>query len=92
MTSVTVGFDEALDVGSATSPGHYTLDAAVKKRGKTSFTKPIAIGAIRYSDGDHSVMLILAKPFKGAVQLTVQAGILAAGGPASQVAFVQIVR
>jgi hypothetical protein len=59
----------------------YTLRGAVKKKGKTTFTKGVAVGPVKF-DGNRTVTLSLAKPFKGQVQVTVHGGIVAGNGAA----------
>jgi plastocyanin len=80
LAMVVVAFDEPLDPASANQTSHYTLRAGVKKRGKTAFTKPLRIGNVAYDDHMHTVMIMLARPFKGTAQLTVHAGIAGANG------------
>jgi hypothetical protein len=83
VTAITVGFDEAVVPGSATSSHQYTLLGAVKKHGKPVFSKPVAIRGISYDDNAHAVTIDLARPYKGEVQATVHGGILAANGSSS---------
>jgi sugar lactone lactonase YvrE len=91
LSSITVAFDEALNSGSATSAGNYSLLAAVKKGRKTTFKKPVAIRNATYDAGAHRVTINLAKPFKGAIQVTVHGGIKASNGASSSGDLTQVV-
>jgi hypothetical protein len=92
LTAITIAFNESLISASATSPALYSVLAGVKKRGKTAYTKPLAIGTIQYADGPHKVTLNLKKPYKGAVQVMVQGRIAAANGASGDVQTSMIVK
>jgi hypothetical protein len=47
---------------------------------------------VSYNDGARTVTINLAKPYKGAVQVTVQSGLVAANGALSDRAFSMVVR
>jgi hypothetical protein len=51
-------------------------DSPVKKKGKTVYTRSVGRFLVSF-DGNSKVTLALAKPYKGAVQVTVHGGILA---------------
>jgi titin len=91
LTSVTIGFNEALNGGSAASAGLYRIFGAVKKHKKTVYTKLVRIKGITF-DGNSRVTINLAKPYKGVVQVTVLAGVVAANGTSSSTSFSAIVR
>jgi hypothetical protein len=92
LSAITIAFNESLNSASATSPALYSVLAGVKKRGKTVYTKPLALGTIQYADGPHQVTLNLKKPYKGAVQVMVQGSITAASGAAANVQASMIVK
>ena len=90
LTAITVGFDETIAPGSVVNPAQYSVLGAVTKRKKILYTKAVAIKGISF-DGDAHVTINLSKPFKGAVQVTVQGGIKAANGASSTKAFSAVV-
>jgi hypothetical protein len=83
ITSITVGFDEALKAVSAENSGFYGVFRGVKKRRKMVFTKRLAIRGVSYDASAHRVTISLAKSFKGKVQVIVHGGIAAVDGAAS---------
>jgi hypothetical protein len=87
LTAIAVAFDEALDPGSAVNLSLYSVLGAVKSHGKTVFSKGIAIRGVNYDSNAHTVTINLARPFKGAVQVTVRAGIAATNGTSSSGSF-----
>jgi hypothetical protein len=87
-----VSFDQTLDSGSASNPGLYSVDAPVKKRGKTTYNKGVAVRGVDYNVNTQVVTITLAKPYKGVLQVTVQGGVLAANGASSTGVFTQLVR
>jgi sugar lactone lactonase YvrE len=93
LAAFTLGFSQALDQHSAINPGLYHVLAAVKKRGMTLYTKPVAIQSITYDAVAHAVTINLAKPVKkGAVKVTVDPGIVAVNGAASTKGFSTFVK
>jgi probable HAF family extracellular repeat protein len=82
LTGITIGFDEALDLGVVNDRALFSVLGAAKRRGKTVYTKRVAIKGIGF-DGSTRVTIKLARPYKGAVQVTVRGGILAADGASS---------
>ncbi len=90
LTSITVGFDEPLLAGSVTELAHYSVFGAAKKHGKTVYTKGVGKWTISF-DGNSKVTIKLAKPFKGAVKVTVHGGILASDGASSDGDFSEVV-
>ena len=91
LTAITIGFNEQLTSGSATNPVLYHVFSGVKKRGKTVYTKGVKIGSIHF-DGSHSVMLTLAKPFKGNAEVMVQGSVGATNGASGNVQFTMVVK
>ena len=55
----------------------------VKKHKETVYTKALKIKSVVYNTGPHSVTITLAKPYKGAVQVTIEPGLEAANGASS---------
>jgi hypothetical protein len=90
LTAMTVGVDEALDGGAVGNPAFYGVLRAVTKRRKTVYTRGVGIEEIRL-DGSSEVTITLARPYKGAVKLTIHGGILAANGTSSSDDFTAIV-
>jgi len=83
LSSIALGFNEALNPGSASNAGLYSVLGAVKKRGKTVYSKNLGIKSVSYNANAGSVTINLAKPYKGAVQVTVHGGLVAANGSPS---------
>ena len=90
LMTITIGFNEALSAASADNPGLYSVLGAVKKKKKTVYTKVVKIKSAVYN-GLTQVTINLAKPYKGAAQVTVRAGIVAANGASSASSFSTIV-
>jgi hypothetical protein len=90
LTSITVGFNEALLAESVILPSHYSVFGAAKKRGKTVYTKGLGKWTISF-DGHTKVTIKLAKPYKGTLRVTVRGGVLAADGASSSGDFAAIV-
>ncbi len=72
------------------NPAPYSVLGAVKKHHKTVYSKVMRIKGISF-DGGTRVTVNLAKPYKGAVKLTIHGGILAADGASSNVDFSAVV-
>ena len=68
----------------------YSVLGAVKKHRKAVYSKVIRIKGISLDGGTH-VTVNFAKPYKGAVKLTVHGGILAADGASSSGDFSEVV-
>ncbi len=82
LIGITVIFDEPLDANVVNDRALFNVRGAVKQHHRTVFTKAVRIKGISF-DGQTRVTINLAKPYKGAVQVTVLAGILAADGASS---------
>jgi hypothetical protein len=91
LISVTIGFNEALDRSSVENARLYSVLGAVTKRRKTIYNKPVGIQSIGFN-GNSNVTINLAKPYKGAVQVTVLSGIVAANGAPSSGNFAIVVK
>jgi hypothetical protein len=91
-TTIRIAFNEDLHPGSASTPGMYLVLGAVKKKGKTVYTKNVRIKAASYSASTHTVTLTLAKPYKGVVKVMVRGGMKAANGASSSGDFSMIVK
>ena len=87
ITSITIGFNEALEPGSADNRGLYSVLEGVKKRKKTVFNKADTIKSISYDGNNHTVAIKFARAYKGMVRATVDRGIVAADGASSSSAF-----
>ena len=90
LTAITVGFDEPMDSESVGNRALYSVFGAVKKHKKTVYTKGVGIKDITF-DGNTRVTINFAKPYKGAVKLTVLGGTLAADGASGNVDFSAVV-
>jgi hypothetical protein len=91
LTAITVGFDAALNPGSAMNPAFYGVLAPVKKHRKTVYSKTVPIRSASLGGNGQTVTINLGKPFKGVVQLTVRTGILGVSGAASVRGFAMLV-
>jgi hypothetical protein len=92
VTSVSIGFDTALDPGSASNIGLYKMLRGIKKHGKIVYNKALRIRSVHYDVNAHTVTIRLAVPFKGPLQVTLRAGILSLAGAPSTTAFTKVVR
>ena len=91
LTAFIVVFNEPLNSGSASNPGLYHVFAAVKKRGRTVFTRAVAIKGIHPGSAGGTVTINLARPEKGKVEATIQGTIMAANGASSRIGFSTII-
>jgi hypothetical protein len=82
-TSINLSFNEPLDPSSAGNTALYNAFGAVKKKGKTVFTKRIPIKSVTVSGTNLSVLINLAKKVTGSLQLTILPGLKAANGMTS---------
>jgi hypothetical protein len=64
----------------------------VKKHEQTVYTKSLKIQSVTSSASASSVTITLARPFKGAVQVTIAAGLQAADGAATSTTLVAATR
>jgi hypothetical protein len=87
LSSVTVRFNEALNADSAENPSLYSVHEAVRKKGKTAYTKLVPIENVTYEDQEHTVTITLAQPVQGRVQVTVHGGVSSTDGGMSRVNF-----
>ena len=65
LTSISLGFSEALNPGSADNAHLYRLLGAVRQQGKQVFRTPVRIKSVRYTATTQSVTITLARPHKG---------------------------
>jgi streptogramin lyase len=91
ISTITLGFDAAMDPGSASTRLFYKLDAGVKKHHTLVFSKSLKIGRVSYYGTTHTVALKLAAPFKGEVQVMVHAGVMATSGTSTRGTFTAVV-
>jgi hypothetical protein len=89
-TSITLTFNEALDPASGTNTALYRILGAVKKHGKSFFSKAMKIKSVSYSAGGQSVTINLSKAAKGAMEVLVQPGLTAANGESTSGVLTQI--
>jgi uncharacterized delta-60 repeat protein len=80
LTSITVAFDEPMNLSSVTSKSNYAVYGAVTKKKKTVYAKLLNIKPIIYSSSLHAAIITLSKPYKGNVRITVKSSILADNG------------
>jgi hypothetical protein len=92
LTSISLDFGEALNPDSAIKAHAYLMLGAVQKHATTVFRKKVDIRSIRYDDNLQTVTITLAKPQKGALQVTVQPGLMAANGASSSTPFSIVVK
>jgi len=64
----------------------------VKKHHKTVYTKAVKFKSVSYNSSAESVTINLTKPFKGAVEVVVEAGIVAVDGKSSKNPFSAVVK
>jgi hypothetical protein len=91
ITSILLGFDEALDPGTATKVRFYSLAAGVANGQTIVFSQRVRIARVSYDRAAHAVRLKLAVPQKGPVQVKVRAGLVAADGISSFSDFTAVV-
>ena len=92
MTTVSVGFDTTLNLGSAGNLAFYKVLGGVKKHGKIVYTKSLRIRGILFDSGAQTVTISLAKPYKGALQVTIYPGVMSSAGGTSVSVFTNIVQ
>jgi hypothetical protein len=90
-TDITLGFNEAVDGGSVSNAALYSILGSVKKHGKTTYNKRVAIKQVTYNPSANTVTITLSKPYKGKAQLNVSGLITAAGGPSNNTSFSTII-
>jgi hypothetical protein len=88
---ITVTFDEAVTTGSVGNLGLYAALGGVKKKKKIVFSKGLAFTPVKF-DGNATVTLTLAKPFKGQVQVTVHGGVVANNGASTSSDVIRVVK
>ncbi len=91
LTSITIGFNEGLSSSSAVNRVLYSLHGAVKKRGKTMFTQGVGVGGVSYDSTHNTVTINLAKPYKGAVQVTINGSLMTIDGTSTVINFSMVV-
>jgi hypothetical protein len=79
-TSVNLSFNTPLDPSSAGNLALYSAFGAVKKKGKTVFSKRVPIKSVTVSGTALSVLINLAKKYKGSLQLEILPGLKSADG------------
>ena len=92
VTTITIGFNEALNPASADNVSLYSVLDGVRVRKKTVYSRPVTIRNVIYDGTHHTVAIKLAKPQKGIVLVTVRSGMLAADGASSSNVFSAVVK
>jgi hypothetical protein len=90
-TSIIVTFNEPLDSNSGANAALYRVLAAVKKHGKTAYTKVMKIKTVSYLAGSQNVTINLAQSSKGSLEVIVQPGLVASNGTSSSAVNSEIV-
>jgi hypothetical protein len=94
-TSYTITFAAPLNPGSASNLSLYQVlqgvTKVVEKRKQTVYAKALKIKTVVYEDGPQSVTITLARPYKGAVQVTIGPGLEGADGASSSGVFTRVV-
>jgi uncharacterized delta-60 repeat protein len=85
LVSIIVSFNEPMNPGSVVNTGAYTVKGAVKKKGRTVYTKALSF-SVTYNARAMTVTIRLLAPYKGGVQVTAKRGLKSAGGPATPAA------
>jgi hypothetical protein len=92
-TAYTITFAASLNAASANNLSLYQVfggvTKSVKKHRQTAFTKPLRIKTAVYDPGTTSVTISLARPYKGAVNVTIEPGLEAASGASTSAALTQ---
>jgi sugar lactone lactonase YvrE len=83
ITSILLGFDEALDPGAAERVGFYSLTSGVERGHQFVFSKGVKIARVSYDATARIVALELAGPQKRTIRVKVRAGLVAADGMSS---------
>jgi streptogramin lyase len=91
ITSILIGFDEALEPASAKVVRFYSVAPGVEKGHRLVFRKGVKIRRVLYDVTAQTVRLKLAVPQKRPVRVTVRAGFVAADGMASTGDFTAVV-
>jgi streptogramin lyase len=84
LTTIVLHFDEAMVPGPASARTPYSLASGVKKHHMLVYSKAVKIRSLSYDANAETVTITLAKPFRGNVQVTVRAGIVATNGTSTQ--------
>ena len=92
ITGVSVAFNEPLNPASADNLTLYHVFKGVKKKKKTVYTKVLEIRQVSFNSSSDTVTINLAKPYKGAVEVTVDGAIEALDGTASDIDFSTILK
>jgi sugar lactone lactonase YvrE len=90
LTGFTVSFSQGLNSATAHNLGLYHVLAGAKKKGKSAFTKPLAISSVSVNGSGNTVTITLAKPHKGAVEVEVQGTLVSSSGASSNANFSQV--
>jgi hypothetical protein len=90
-TALTIAFSEPLESHQAKNPHLYRILAGVTVHHKTVYRGALKISHIIYNGATNTVTLDLAEPHKGAVELIIARGVLAANGAVSASAYSRVI-
>jgi streptogramin lyase len=91
ITSIVVAFDQPMVPSSAETVGFYKLASGFSVGHKFVVKKSLKIASATYNNIADTITLDLARPFKGKVQLTVHAGVMATNGTSTRGNFTAVV-
>ena len=91
VTTITLAFNGPITPGSAADSTHFTLALGVRKKGHTRFTKGVAGAHTALGTSPNLVVITLAKPIKGPIQITVLPGVLGVNGASSSSIYMTVV-
>jgi streptogramin lyase len=74
LTGIIVAFDQPLDPSSAANLGLFVARGGVPRRHRTTYVQRLQV-RVSYKQGAISLTVMLARPYRGPVQLTIGAGL-----------------
>jgi hypothetical protein len=91
LTSITLAYDSAIASPSVAENGHFTLALGLRKKGHVRFTKKVAVSHSAPGTAPNLVIITLAKPVKGPIQVTALPGVRGVNGALSSSSYMTIV-
>jgi streptogramin lyase len=91
ITSILLGFNQALDPRAAARVGFYSVTSGMERGHRFVSSKGVKIAQVTYDSAAQAVRLKLAVPQKGPVRVTVRAGLGAADGITSSSDYTAVV-
>jgi hypothetical protein len=85
VTALTLNFNEPVSWNHASTPSLYHVFALAKHRGKHVHTKAVAIKSIEPGPAATTVIIRLARPVHGQVEVTVRGTVVATAGASIRV-------